>query len=926
MTIGDFSASRDPEDPAFRCTQGFIPIHPVRFSLQPYDNILDPAKPASITEPGDYILRAIRQGYVYIFIETPEVSQGATDSDGTWYNFRYMTETQDVNSCANPARVQADAQSFGKFHKYEWTDNYGRGEWRYDDAPYSHCWVPDWASKIWVAYSEFAWPPEFFEKSHDAAFRQQIMMPVVLRGQNQWAAYIGDALSLVEEFKNPEDIDHLVRVRLAQSQTGFQSRHDWRPEVTEENADCVAIVAVHDPVGDVAEMYFRSEMIRDEHEKLSATFAYPLTIGQFCQSIKGNVPARDGFLNRNLPEFMINQPALDPTWESHYLAHKSMVEARLTFLDELADSIAGRMNDESDQMLGKLLALATQLAEETDDPDGHIAEYMMRLLSQPLLGLACTQRGIDIMRLGLGATDIQSPGLPGIQKWLARMRNVWGAVQKLPFQRMREAQYSFHITFEALAIPLGMQIAAGTQSVEIWQGALNAGFQSIEGDPILIGSTRKSLGEAIEFLQRNHETNNPDRTYSASPMDIVMDKVDGTTSLSVGRVIGTGDTADVPYVRTISSVTLAGGTGAESTIQRVEMGYQLLGAMLSVWGLYSAALSFKRSPTLFANDGFTAMGLSYGFQLTTASISVMISVHDTYKLLARSRQTGAQTIARLSSDAVDTLYKGLRLPGNHATNLANPSMFRAAMRGDLSDAATILGRRLKKHAIPLVGYVLGAVTSTVNIGRGLARSDKNEVIGNVMMLFGGLMMFPGAGWLVATIGAVILVVGFLITLTSYDAVEDIARVSFWGTHDEYWEGERPLTKAQQIEMSRGLNGPYEQFFRDEVALFGELTWAPQISNPTDGDGEILVRTGAILVHGPEAVTVRVTRELPAPVGYRTVSVSTTRHAIPGTDGVRVSIPTTRAGGAWRRVKVTASVRGPASGYEPPAAEAVFEDP
>ena len=52
MSIGDFSPSQDSEDEAFHCTPGTIPILPVRFSLQPYDNILKPAKPTGITAPG----------------------------------------------------------------------------------------------------------------------------------------------------------------------------------------------------------------------------------------------------------------------------------------------------------------------------------------------------------------------------------------------------------------------------------------------------------------------------------------------------------------------------------------------------------------------------------------------------------------------------------------------------------------------------------------------------------------------------------------------------------------------------------------------------------------------------------------------------------------------------------------------------------
>lgn len=927
MSIGDFSPSQDSEGEAFRCTPGIIPILPVRFSLQPYDNILNPAKPTSITAPGDYILRTLRQGFVYIFIEAPEDTKGATNRDGTWYNFRYMTYADDVNSAATPARVKADAESSGRFRKYEWTENYGRGEWKYASTATPWCWVPAWASKIWVAYSEYAWPPEFFEKGHDAAFRQQVMMPVMLRGPNKWAAMVGDAERLVEEFKDPKTITPLVRARLAQSQTGFASMNNWEPVITDANKDCIALVAVHDPVGDVAEMYFRTEMIRDAHLQLAEEYMYPLTIGQFCAGIKDHVPKRDGILNRTLPDWMINGPALAPGWEIEYQGIKSMVEARLAFLDELANAIAGRMNDESDHMLGKLMSLANERAEATKDPDAHIAEYLALLASCPLLGLACTQRGIDIMRKGLGANDIQAAGLPGIDKWLGRIRTIWGAVQKQPFARMRQAQYSFRITFEALAVPLGMQIAAGTQPVALWRDALNAGFQSIEGERLLIGTTTKSLDEAIRLLQSNHETGNSGRRYTASPMDVVLDTAKDAGRVRVGRVVGAGPTADVPYVRTQATVTLAGGTGAERAIFQMELGHQLLGVMLSSWALHSAVYSYKASPTAFSADKFTEIGLTFEFQLATAAISVATSIQSTYKLLARARETGAKTIARLSTEATKTLYKNVAVPGSHLTNTVSPSLRGAVFRGDMTDVASIAGKRLKVHAFALVGYLVGAVTGAMGVGKGIARRDKNEIIANTMMLIGGLMMIPGAGWILATIGAVIIAIGFLISLTVYDAIEDIARLSFWGTHPEYWGGTRPATKRRQVEMARGMRPPYDKHLESEVGLFAELTWAPVISNPTDGDGEILIRSGAIAAHGADAVTVQATVQVVSPRGdaMRNQTVPTTRRVIPGTDAIAVTIPKNN----WSNipgVTVTATVRGPRSGYTPPKAEMHFSDP
>ncbi|MDO5641613.1 MAG: hypothetical protein Q4G26_04390 [Paracoccus sp. (in: a-proteobacteria)] len=928
MSEEDFSPGQDPENQAYQCTADVIPILPVRFALLPYDNFRTPTKPTGIRAPGDYLLRLLRQGFVYIYIEAPEETGGATSRDGIWYNFRHMTSDGDANSAATPARVQSDARSFNRFVKYEWNRPYGAGDWTYSGETHGYCWVPKWASKIWIAYSEYAWPPEFFRKAHAQAYREKIMTPVTLRGHNEWAAMIGEAPELVEELKDPAQVQSTRLARLHTSQTGFESVTRWDRPISGGNGDCVALVAVRDPVGDIADMAHRSEQILTGYLRKAQEFIYPLTIGYLCDAVKDSVPKRDAWWDRAR---WANKPALAPGWQADYLGLQSMVENRIGFMPELTEGIVRHMCDETDHMIGKLLTLAVEAFDETDDPEGHIAEYYMSLLSIPLCGLATTQEGTDLIRGALGALDVDTRGLPGFTKWLGQVHTIWGAMKTKPFERLRQAQYSFQITFEAFAVPLSMQIAHGTQSLMTWQDALDAGFRQSEGQRLVIGTSRRSLSEALDLLQNNHDGA---RTgYTASDMAADMSRSGSSSQLRVTRIVNAGEGADVPFVRTMATMSFSGDAAdlermlrMEGRILRAEAIHQGLGIFLSSLALHNVVFAYRPPGTLFKDDAFTELMLSQGVQLASATASVAAAVHSSYKLLVASRQTGAQITAQVSETALETvLQRSGAVARTSATNVASAGTSRAA-RG-----AALVGKVLKTHGVVATAYLVGAATNVAGILRGNARSDRAEVWSNALMLIGGLLMFPLAGWLVASIGAVILGIGFLVSLGGYNSLEDIVRVSFWGSHDEYWGGKRPATKAEQVWQSRNLPDPYKSHFEDEVALFAELTWLPEITNPTDGDSEIIIRSGAIPVHGLDAVSVRVFRLDPASdmSGIVTTVPNFRRRLVPGTDAMVITIPPQRDEAfhiRTEKVRVSASVRGPRSGYSTPTVSKDFDNP
>jgi len=424
-SYGDFSPSDDPEDEAFRCTKDIIPVLPVRYSLLPYDT-KGAVKPTSIGDTGDYIVRTLRRGFVYIYIERVEEPGSGSTPDNIWHVWRRTTDPQDINASYVPDGTD-HIETSGGFAKYEFTDNYGAGTWRFEGQPSTRCWVPADASVIWMAYSEFRWPRAFFRDGHAEDWRRQMMTRVDLRGTNNHAATIGEAANLVEEWK-PES-DRLTGLRLNLSQTGFVRSEPptWAVPITEGNENCVAIAALADPLGDIREMGYRLEQIDDHRKSFHAAHAFPLTIGRFCEQLQPSIKPRDG----RLDGVIFSGPALQPGWQASYLSLRSIEDTLSSQIRSLVEGILEHMDDSAPQMLGRHLQLAQP---DADNGEEDAVEYWSLMFGTALAQISITSLGSASIQQGLGA-PIDAPG-PSLRTYLSRFRSVWGAMVNKPLEEL----------------------------------------------------------------------------------------------------------------------------------------------------------------------------------------------------------------------------------------------------------------------------------------------------------------------------------------------------------------------------------------------------------------------------------------------------------------------------------------------------------
>lgn len=142
------------------------------------------------------------------------------------------------------------------------------------------------------------------------------------------------------------------------------------------------------------------------------------------------------------------------------------------------------------------------------------------------------------------------------------------------------------------------------------------------------------------------------------------------------------------------------------------------------------------------------------------------------------------SVSRISSEALTTLYEGSSANRNALVNISKP-------------AQGAIGRSVG-FWLPRVSVAAGAVVASAGVARGIERQDTNEVVGNIAMLIGGLLLFPGLGWVAALVGGVLLFIGFLFSLGTYSKMEDVVRLSFWGWAVPYWgDNDRASFTAQK---------------------------------------------------------------------------------------------------------------------------------
>lgn len=894
MSHEDFSATDDPEQDTFNCKLDILPILPVRFALLPSKT--DPIdKPTSIDSTGSYLVRRLRRGFVYIFVEAPEDEDGSTSEDGVWQVFRYSTDAGDINSDLVPEDTEIRDNGSYAFSKYMWKGHYGRGGWEYTGETENYCWVPKSASTIWMAYSEYRWPPSFFENAHDEGFRTKIMQKINLRGDNEWAAYVDEISNIVEEYKpagsQPEDVLEECKI----SQTVFEPAR--RAPVLPSTAECVDLVALFDPMGDVKELHHRLAIQDHIQRAYTAENMYPIATGQVSKGIMDSVK-REGY------KAWFNDPALQEGWEETFDEIIEKQECNKEQVKFVCDAIIELVADDADCAIGTHLELAGIEAEKCED-DIWDHEYYSVMFGRTLQAFSFTAYGMSLIEAGVKETTPTSLGDRGgavIHKALNTFRKCWSGNREFFYKSIRNRAYAFDVVFKEISVSLGANMSAGNIKIESWKDAISAGY-SKQGT-LDFSTKRMSLYEVDKLIldhPKGQRTIFVDGTVEAfgpggrklkydpnSPGDQSGKKIRAMkkvrSQMNIQHMM-TGIETDVPFIlREYKISTTPDKLAAHHKIQMYERGYAALGTMLAVWAVANAFYAEEAAPDrIFKKTEFTGFIQSRDAQKVAAAAWALDAGAGLF-VANKYMPTSSAVIGR---KGMDLIFKRAIAKLGTRFGLNRNAFFANIELGYGQSAKAVTGRMLATG----LGYLsvgLGTIVAAAAVQRGAERHDRAEVIGNIAMLIGGLMFIPGLGVAALIIGAALIVVGWIITYFSYGQIEDVVRTSFWGSTPPYWGSNVRLDLDTQIQASKKITGktaldrtvsiPVESawydfinddddipnatgdvltYFKEEMDRLMELFWFPEIIPGERGSHSFIVRTPALAKGATANVTVKV---------------------------------------------------------------------
>lgn len=243
-------------------------------------------------------------------------------------------------------------------------------------------------------------------------------------------------------------------------------------------------------MGDVEELSYRLQLLDSHHKQFAKIYIYPLTIGKLCDRIQPGLPDRTSGMNS-----WFNDPALAPDWRMGYDGLNDQVKAMVGFMDDCTVGLAVQLMDQGPQMLGKHLALAAESAMSGEEKFAEpAAEYFSVMLGRALAAFNLTHAGANVLRRALGNGSVKPPeGAPNIKDWVEKFATIWGGMKEGVYERVRKIQYSFEITFEAIAVQLSNELVTGNQQIATWQDALEAGFRRGPNSSLLVGTVQLPL-------------------------------------------------------------------------------------------------------------------------------------------------------------------------------------------------------------------------------------------------------------------------------------------------------------------------------------------------------------------------------------------------------------------------------------------------
>ncbi|WP_285339261.1 PAAR-like domain-containing protein [Vibrio parahaemolyticus] len=389
--------------------ENVIPIYPVRYGYANFFDELMPAQaPPSMLEmsgatglkdTGGYLLRLLREGWLYIKEESEEET-------APFHIFKY-------------AQTETATGVIEKFEKYYFTNEENAQEGLTLDTSsgstfYPFAFVTPKAKKISIVYSEHEWSAAIIDNmNNDEELRKKAMQQVDLTAQQtefSQAATQDNLSALVEDYRNndekwladkdsakpmPHGLDlatttlsyHLDAEGIVETMQKSHSEHKDG-----------ALVVLFDPVGrqrDLSKVISKNVAEQQAYVNVNK---YPLTIGQYAQScLESDIPEVKKAAEENLELGALEK--FFTGYEEKTIAQRNQRKKLLTIMDYF---VAGKgAEDEVGSLTCYLRHYFDIRQQGIIDPAAEMGKLLL-LLGSLFEGVTASEEGIENMDRWVG--------------------------------------------------------------------------------------------------------------------------------------------------------------------------------------------------------------------------------------------------------------------------------------------------------------------------------------------------------------------------------------------------------------------------------------------------------------------------------------------------------------------------------------------
>ena len=781
------------------CELPVIPIYPVRYGLSAnylksaWNNgiigeITAPIGMFGAHEKGAHQIMQLRQGFVYIYAHTKH-RIFSTDEKGKWLVFRYITHNNDINSSSEFERPGDIEERIGEFYflLYKWGKDGANGKWeegKLNDTNYPCAanasafrtvFVDKDTEMVDIAYSEYAWSAEIFERvENDPGFRASVMTTVNVKNQNitEHSAPLKDIDKHVMEYsiKETDDTnDSLAKLSESWHTQIKSAKFPYRIPYMPNHNEVGLVVALEDVVGEMHELQKLIIDLTEQQKAYYARYSYPITIGNI-------IDPKIGFDVRGKPypfkpqERVIEQKGVKGALISEF--HTKMT----TLLKEPFERYEKPIN----ALVKQVVQMANQRASFKDffQVSTDIARYapsenaidrgfyvFYRLLADLTYGLECSPDGVAVLESLFSEKPAPANNAPTTIGWMKEHSKkvtdaVYGLAMKIPAHQRHNILKGYFRSMEHVYLNSGRTVAN------------LVALRKMQFDKVLgiYGWDEKKLIKNADYL-------------FAEMADTWIDKLmkEERSRLYSDRRGNGGKKAIKQELKQIKQdlknqqrITLSEIQDLEARIQLSERYYGFSGVL----AIYAGILSLNNDLTVQRKLARTAAG----------------------KLALDPLIVKTTAILDISAGTADTAYalKLIGKPGAGASALRNLS-------GASARSILVGVRAVAYTGAAIVGGVLTAVIAFGGLQEAIANEDNVSIVANgaiiassSVLVLSGIVAMVSKGSLASALGAanpyalVIVLLGFAaIALFGSTPLETWVKKGFWGRKDYlYWDEKR----------------------------------------------------------------------------------------------------------------------------------------